>query len=41
MMGFTLAAARVLGVLDERFPNLTAYLARLEARPAFQRAAET
>jgi glutathione S-transferase len=41
MMGFTLAAARMLGVLDERFPNLGGYLARLEARPAFQRAAET
>ncbi len=41
MMGFTLAAARMLGVLDQRFPNLTAYLSRLEARPAFQRAAES
>ena len=40
MMGFTLAAARILGVLDERFPNLTAYLSRLDARPAFQLAAE-
>src|SRR5215471_13619884 len=30
MMGFTLGAARMLGVLDQRFPNLTAYLARLE-----------
>jgi glutathione S-transferase len=40
MMGFTLAAARVLGVLDERYPNLGRYLARLEARPAFQKAAE-
>lgn len=38
MMGFTLLAARVLGVLDEQFPLTTAYLARLEARPAFQRA---
>jgi glutathione S-transferase len=35
---FTLALARVLGVLDERHPNLQAYLSRLEARPAFQRA---
>jgi glutathione S-transferase len=35
---FTIAAARVLGVLDERHPKLQAYLARLEARPAFQRA---
>lgn len=38
MMAFTLTAARVFGVLDERYPNLNAYLARLEARPAFQRA---
>ena len=38
MVGFTVAAARVLGVLDARHPNLGAYLARLEARPAFQRA---
>ena len=35
-MGFTVAAARLLGVLDDRYPNLAAYLARLEARPAFQ-----
>ncbi len=41
MMGFTLVAARLLGVLDERYPNLTRYLARLEARPAFQVATET
>ncbi|MBW2421872.1 MAG: glutathione S-transferase family protein [Deltaproteobacteria bacterium] len=38
MMGFTLAAARLLGVLDERYPRLNDYMARLEARPAFQRA---
>jgi glutathione S-transferase len=38
MMGFTLVAARLLGVLDERYPALVAYLARLESRPAFQRA---
>jgi glutathione S-transferase len=38
MVGFTVAAARALGVLDSRHPNLQAYLARLEARPAFQRA---
>jgi len=35
---FTIAAARVLGVLDDRHPNLQTYLSRLEARPAFQRA---
>ena len=39
MMGFTLLAARLLGVLDDRFPNLQRYLKRLEARPAFQKAA--
>jgi glutathione S-transferase len=39
MMGFTLVAARLLGVLDDRFPALQRYLARLEARPAFQKAA--
>jgi len=38
MTGFTLGAARVLGVLDDRFPRLAAYLDRLEARPAYQRA---
>jgi len=36
-MGFTLVAARLLGVLDDRFPSLNAYLTRLQARPAFQR----
>lgn len=35
---FTLAAARVFGVLDDRYPRLTEYLERLEQRPAFQRA---
>jgi glutathione S-transferase len=38
MMGFTLAAARMLGVLGDRHPALVAYLARLGERPAFQRA---
>jgi len=38
MMGFTLEAAKALGVLDATLPNLAAYLARLEARPAFRRA---
>jgi glutathione S-transferase len=40
MMGFTLRAAVLLGVLDERHPRLGRYVARLEARPAFQIAAE-
>jgi hypothetical protein len=39
MMGFTLVAARLLGVLDDRFRALQRDLARLEARPAFQKAA--
>jgi glutathione S-transferase len=38
MMGFTLVAARVLGVLDDRYSMLNGYLARLAARPAFQTA---
>ena len=41
MMGFTLVAARMLGVLDARFPRVNRYLARLEARPAFQKASAT
>lgn len=40
MMGFTLVAARMLGVLDDRYPDLTRYVASLEARPAFRAAAE-
>jgi glutathione S-transferase len=39
MMAFTLFAAQVFGVLDERFPRLNAYLERLQARPAYARAA--
>lgn len=38
MLGFTLAAAQFLGVLDERYPNTAAYLSRLVERPAFLRA---
>jgi glutathione S-transferase len=38
MTGFTLTAARNLGVLDDRYPALMAYFARIEARPAYQRA---
>jgi glutathione S-transferase len=38
MMGFTLAAARMLGMLDSRQPRLLRYLERLEARPAYQKA---
>jgi glutathione S-transferase len=38
MMGFTLVAGSMLGVLDDRFPKLNAYMGRLQARPAFQKA---
>lgn len=37
MMGFTLLASRVLGVLDERYPRLGTYLERLGTRPALQK----
>jgi glutathione S-transferase len=39
MMGFTLAAAQLLGVLGPRHPHTGAYLERLQARPAFRKAA--
>ena len=39
MMGFTLEAATALGLLGDAYPTLTAYLERLRARPAFQKAA--
>jgi glutathione S-transferase len=38
-MGYTVGTAKLLGVLDAS-PNLTAYLGRLSARPAFQRATQ-
>jgi glutathione S-transferase len=37
MMGFTLLAARTLGVLDDRYPKLGAYLERLTSRHALQK----
>jgi len=37
MMGFTLIAGRMLGVIDDRYPSINAYLERLQARPALQR----
>ncbi|MDQ2091464.1 glutathione S-transferase family protein [Marimonas arenosa] len=40
MMGFTLESARHYVHFD-RFPALSAYKARIEARPAYQRALET
>ncbi len=39
MMGFSILAAQAVGVLDERFPRLQAYLGRIFERPAFQRVA--
>jgi glutathione S-transferase len=41
MMGYTVWVARGLGVLGEAHPAVLAYLARLEARPAFQKALST
>jgi glutathione S-transferase len=38
MLGFTLAAAQFLGVLDARYPATLAYLERLTQRPAYRRA---
>jgi glutathione S-transferase len=37
MMGYTVICAKWFGLLDERHPNLSAYLGRLEERPAFRR----
>jgi hypothetical protein len=37
-MGFTLVAAQMLGVFNDRFAKLQGYMARLAARPAFQKA---
>ena len=36
MMGYTVICAKWLGLVDERHPNVTGYLARLEERPAFR-----
>lgn len=36
MMGYSLALAQRMDVLDERYPNVVAYMERLEARPGFQ-----
>jgi glutathione S-transferase len=40
MMGFTLQAAALLGVLTDDFPKLQGYLARITDRDAFRRAVE-
>ncbi|HEX9182784.1 MAG TPA: glutathione S-transferase C-terminal domain-containing protein, partial [Burkholderiales bacterium] len=39
-MSFPLEAARARGGLDERRPRLMQFLARIHARPAYQRAIE-
>jgi glutathione S-transferase len=39
-MSFPLEAAAARGGLDERYPRLQAFLARIHARPAYQRALE-
>jgi glutathione S-transferase len=39
MMGFTLTAAQLLGILESRHQLTLAYVARLQERPAFQKAA--
>ncbi|MCY3592355.1 MAG: glutathione S-transferase family protein [Acidobacteria bacterium] len=36
MMGYSLALAQRLDVLDDRYPKLLAYMSRLEARPGFR-----
>lgn len=38
MLGFTLYAAQILDLLDQRHGNIAAYLHRLTARPALQKA---
>jgi hypothetical protein len=40
MMGFTVMAAQLTGLLGEAYPNLTRYIAGLQARPALQRSAD-
>jgi glutathione S-transferase len=38
MMGYTLAVAKWFGILTDAYANAWPYVARLEARPAFQKA---
>ena len=40
MMSFPLEAARSRAGLDQRYPNILAWLAKIHARPAYQRALE-
>ena len=36
MMGYSLALAQRLEVLNERYPNVVAYMGRLQDRPGFR-----
>ena len=38
MTGYTVECAKWFGLLGDTYPNLKAYAARLEARPAFKKA---
>jgi glutathione S-transferase len=38
MMGYSLLLPKWFGLLGPQYPNLLAYLARLEARPGLQKA---
>lgn len=38
MIGSTVVWAQMMGLVDDRYPNVTAYLGRCAARPALQRA---
>ena len=40
MVGSTLGWARIFGMMDDARPNIAAYVTRLTARPAFQRAGD-
>jgi glutathione S-transferase len=40
MMGFTVGAAQLTGLLGDGFPELQRYMARLQARPALQRSTD-
>jgi glutathione S-transferase len=40
MMGYSVNGAKLTGVLDDRFPNVDAYVQRLAERPAFQKASQ-
>ena len=37
MMGFTLTAGNLLGVIDETHPRINSYIARLQTRPSLQK----